>query len=542
VNITDPNNIPQDARVISADDLLRYEKLGVDVKAKFAEVDNAVAALDSDAVMSELIAAPASEVRYAVKTMVDTGVAKFKDITDAVPGNVAAQVPPLVTSALAADGTVSAAAASAVNGKLTEAGVFTGAFIMSNDTIAMSFVDQAGNRSWVEVGYDGAPTPESAAAIVKAITPALAAAIDANITARPGQFKVISDGSGVRLSFVDSEDRRSWIEIADDGGPTDNSIQLLQAKLNITGVPTTAKSAYNSADIVKVVSGPDITTVGDSMTAQDWSTMLANLTGRTVNRRGVGGESSKGIAARMNAMPYLMLPAGGAIPASGPVNVDLTSSGGGTSWPLLQGAGTGNGFMDGTLEGIPGRVTLTKGTTALPYRGNDDVYVFTRTTAGTAVPVTRPKPFYYTDGEAQRGNIMVIWSGRNNFTEDNGDRAFRDIKAMVNYMRALEKRFLVLSVHNGAGEGIGTSAYTNIASLNARLLAEYGRRFVDHRKYIIDYGLADAGITPTAQDIADVAADLIPTSLRSDTLHQNDAGKALTAMQVNLRLRELGWV
>lgn len=39
VNITNPNQIPEDARVISADDLLRYEKLGKDTAEKFAELD-----------------------------------------------------------------------------------------------------------------------------------------------------------------------------------------------------------------------------------------------------------------------------------------------------------------------------------------------------------------------------------------------------------------------------------------------------------------------------------------------------------------------
>lgn len=39
VDVTDPNKIPEDARVIGASDLLRYEKLGQDTAKKFAELE-----------------------------------------------------------------------------------------------------------------------------------------------------------------------------------------------------------------------------------------------------------------------------------------------------------------------------------------------------------------------------------------------------------------------------------------------------------------------------------------------------------------------
>jgi hypothetical protein len=33
VNVTDPDNVPTDAKVLTAEDLMRYEKLGQDVAA-----------------------------------------------------------------------------------------------------------------------------------------------------------------------------------------------------------------------------------------------------------------------------------------------------------------------------------------------------------------------------------------------------------------------------------------------------------------------------------------------------------------------------
>lgn len=348
-----------------------------------------------------------------------------------------------------------------------------------------------------------------------------------------------SDVSGYARVWVDDQDRVA-IGIRTDGQV---DIPQLAGIPDLVPEPVTAVESTDGLEVVKAISGPDIVLYGDSMTAADWATTLANLTGRTVYRCGVGGETSAGIAARTNAMPYLMLPAGGAIPASGAVNVTLTSSGGGTSWPLLQGAGTPDGAMRGTLAGVAGVVTMVRPAEAVQYVHHaNDQYVFTRSTAGDAVPVTRPAPFYYTNGEARRGDITVIWAGRNNFTQDNGDRVFRDVKAMANYLAALDRRFLVLAVHNGSGEGTGTVNYPLITGLNARLLAEYGRRFVDHRRYLVEYGLEDAGLVPTAQDLADQAADTVPQQLRTDTIHQTVAAREITAKQVELRLKELGWV
>lgn len=118
VNITNPNQIPADARVIGANDLLRYEKLGKDVAAKFTELDAIVEGWKSDSIISELIDDATSETRYAVGNMVKAGVAdgvaKFQKAIDDIPNKVDAQVAPMVAKAIAADRTVADAAAAAV--------------------------------------------------------------------------------------------------------------------------------------------------------------------------------------------------------------------------------------------------------------------------------------------------------------------------------------------------------------------------------------------------------------------------------------------
>jgi lysophospholipase L1-like esterase len=73
------------------------------------------------------------------------------------------------------------------------------------------------------------------------------------------------------------------------------------------------------------------------------------------------------------------------------------------------------------------------------------------------------------------------------------------------------------------------------------LQAAFGDCFLDVRKYLVNYGLVDAGITPTSQDLTDIAADVIPSSLRSDSTHFTAAGYTLVANFVSRAIRAKGW-
>lgn len=297
-----------------------------------------------------------------------------------------------------------------------------------------------------------------------------------------------------------------------------------------------ALSSFVAERVSADVSGPDIVQWGDSLTAQMGSAVLAAATGRTVRNAGVGGESSTGIAARQGAAPYTLLPVGGQIPASGGVAVQIVGS---SSWPLLQGDGIPDGAFTGSLAGVPGTITLTQPSGPSYSHLADDVYTFTRTAPGVAVAVTRPEPFYTDFSAARRDDIAIIWAGRNDYSSLDTVRG--NVRAMVDYLTALHVRYLVVSVTNGRGEGVGSAAYTAIVALNAALKNDYGRRFLDVRSYLVSYGLEDAGIPPTPADVADKAANITPSSLRSDAVHFTTAGQIVVANQIARRLAELGW-
>lgn len=386
--------------------------------------------------------------------------------------------------------------------------------------------------------------------------------VDAKITAQSGQYLPAADGrvpavmSGTTSAAYAITDQLNQygLVIFNDGSLGYSQLESSTAQrtanqlapLITTMVPSQFKSSYN-ATTISIASGPDIIAMGDSLTAgaggggTTYSSVLAAATGRTVRNSGVGGETSIGINARQGGQPYLLLPSGNQIPASGGVTVALSLPSGLSSWPLLQGTGTG-GTMHGTLAGVPGVLTLTQPSNPGYTHNATDYYTFTRDAAGSVISVSRPTAFYVDFNEGRRGDIYCYWYGRNNLTAT--AQVVGDISSSILHQQALDKRFLVLSVLNGTNEASGSANYNSIITLNTQLMQSYGRRYVDVRSYLVNYGLADAGITPTAQDTTDISGDCIPTSLHatSDTIHLNAAGYTVVGNLVATRLAELGWL
>jgi lysophospholipase L1-like esterase len=117
----------------------------------------------------------------------------------------------------------------------------------------------------------------------------------------------------------------------------------------------------------------------------------------------------------------------------------------------------------------------------------------------------------------------IIWAGRNNLSSPS--TVVADIATMIAALG--HSNYLVLSVLNGSGEATGSANYTDIATINTALASTYGARYVDVRSHLVSlYNPGD----PT--DVTDHANDIPPTSLRSDTLHLNDAGYQAVANKV----------
>ena len=60
--------------------------------------------------------------------------------------------------------------------------------------------------------------------------------------------------------------------------------------------------------------------------------------------------------------------------------------------------------------------------------------------------------------------------------------------------------------------------------MDEQMKAEFESHFIDVRYNLCKYGLTDAGITPTEQDLIDLSTNDVPTSLRVDEVHLTSIG------------------
>ncbi len=136
----------------------------------------------------------------------------------------------------------------------------------------------------------------------------------------------------------------------------------------------------------------------------------------------------------------------------------------------------------------------------------------------------------HTDRDA---DTVIFWMGRNNSARPH--ETYAELHAAIEHIKALNSRFLIVSVTNGGGESAGSSYYYNVINLNHVIRKEFPDAFVDVRTALIRAASADAN------DQLDRAADIPPRSLRSDAVHFNDAGHQLIAELLAAELTLRGW-
>ncbi|MET3517795.1 lysophospholipase L1-like esterase [Pseudacidovorax sp. 1753] len=408
--------------------------------------------------------------------------------------------------------------------------------------IGFAMVDSAKRRLWLEADMRGGPTARALDLIGAGLTRARMTALDlADKLSALGADEALND---IGIALVDGANRRTWLECDMAGRPTARALQLIA--VGIGGVELNAPArAYRPtwSNVERpIVSGPNIICWGDSLTAgaggggTNYPGVLQALLTTAgfnvaVRNGGVGGESSVTIAARTGANPFLLLPQGGAIPAAAePVRVDLQKINGQTPVPLLQGTGTPGSSFVGSLAGVPGLMQLVQPNGPNIIWDPANYYVFTRSTAGAVVTCNRPAPYRTDFSEARRGDIVCGWIGQNG---PSNARAIQDALAIERHLSALKIRTIWISKPGG------TSAADPD---DAEWAATFGRRHIAIRPYLVAYGLADAGLAPTSQDTADMAAGAVPSSLRVDGVHLNAAGYAVVAQQVFQRILELGYM
>lgn len=283
-----------------------------------------------------------------------------------------------------------------------------------------------------------------------------------------------------------------------------------------------------------------ITCWGDSLTAQGgWTTTLAELTGRTVYNGGTGGENVKTIIARQGA--DVMIVNDITIPADlTPVTIASRETDGGIltefnniAMPLLQGGAHVNPCYIGDIKG-------TLSWTGSSYSDTTGTWTFTRAEVGDEVVIKRPTALR-TDFDINKNNpyLMIIYIGQNGGYDDLDDLVNKH-KLMINHANA--KHVLILGLSSGTKE--------LRAEYEARMRKEFGRYFVSLREYLSYpiykdgvitscYGLEDAGLTPTEDDLTAIEAGQVPSQLLKDAVHYTDTCRTVIGNMLYKKCKDL---
>lgn len=278
----------------------------------------------------------------------------------------------------------------------------------------------------------------------------------------------------------------------------DNSLVIADSLKGFT------KDAYYTKEQISDLldqSAPNVDIIfwGDSLTAgaggggTTYPAVCANMLGLNHKNCGVGGETEQTIAARQGGNSLMIQP--------GSVNGNYSFSQmldycGKQILPLRQGTG-GNTVNPVIINGQSCQLSLT-----------DETY----TISGYTGTLLNAVPALF-NGAKDYGDITVIFVGANGLGSNTVEERISYIRSMVTRIR---KKYVIM--------GISYGTESDRAADDAAMRKEFGNHFFPTRKMLVNYGLAVAGITPTAQDNTDIAAGTVPTSLRSDHIHLNANG------------------
>jgi hypothetical protein len=283
------------------------------------------------------------------------------------------------------------------------------------------------------------------------------------------------------------------------------------------------KEAAEKIRLEKVANSlPRIVCWGDGLTAGyngegvTYPDTLANLIKLKVLNYGAGGETTQQIAYRQGGRKFytdaFVMP--GTVSS---VEIKLINENGEGVNLLSDGF---QGINPCTIDGVKGEISK-----------EGDIYYFIRKEAGTEKNVpARTQVFTSAMLDQKSDDIVIIFSGSDDpSSEDRANNIIANQRAMLDY--AGVSKFIIVGLTRKSDEAV-----------NNALSAEYGNKYYDWRKYLMENALTDAEITPTEQDKADLNNGIVPTSLRTADVLGNWIYYEQLGKQMYKKILELGYL
>lgn len=289
--------------------------------------------------------------------------------------------------------------------------------------------------------------------------------------------------------------------------------------------------------------------VGDSMihgvvgTADSIPTRLTQLTGISFDDLGVIAQTSTEIAARIGATDTILSVEGDMIPASGPVALTALTP------KIVNHTGPDTVIDSQAVQlAIPGTLNGVHGTLRRDQEGgrvNADVPIgafhFVRFDSGAAVACPPGTPFVPDNRTLYRRSPLMLRMGYNNRADF--DQVREDHLAVFAWNEVVRTRILLLDPPISFYDDAAAIAQSNrIAAFLREQATARGMLFHPIHDYVASReGLADAGVTPTADDLAAIADRRTPMSATTgDGLHYNAAMNRAIAARLAAVLRDAG--
>lgn len=270
---------------------------------------------------------------------------------------------------------------------------------------------------------------------------------------------------------------------------------------------------------------PRIVCFGDSLTESiDGKTAypdyLKEISGCEVINYGVTAENTSMIAMREGGIPVIL--SSTVIPDESEfIPIFFHAENGDPIYFLEHGEA---GVNPCSIDGIEGKITKING-----------AYYFKRLEKGKQTVVDDGTIFTtYAMGDKKEDDIIIIYAGTNDLpTKNTIYDIIDDINAMIAYYGT--SKFLVIGLTYD-------EKIKDIFEVNSILANEYEDNFIDIRTYMINYGIEDAGLTPTTADSDMMSKKRMPPSLMRDSIHGNKFYNQLLAKQIYRRLQYLGYL